>query len=312
MSIRKILVNAKNNNAFLYYIWSKNQQRKGANHLKNFTDKEAIEKLYQEYSGKLPNLANPSTFSEKLQWLKLNYHNPLMTICADKVGVREYLNQKGYGSLLNNIHAVYEKAADFKVEDLPEKFVLKATHGSGWNLICTNKRKINWWIWKKIMNVWLNNNIFWPGREWPYKNMKPRIVVEEFLKDSSGSLMDFKFFCFNGEVKFIQANKGRDTINHAQNFYDLAWNILPFGKDLKPRPDITIDAPTMLQEMATIAKDLSLDFPFVRVDFYEVESKIIFGEMTFYPKSGLPDFTPPEYDAILGGYLKLPSKEQFS
>lgn len=312
MSIREFLVNTKNNNAFLYYFWSKNQQKKGLHNLAHFSDKEAIEKLYLNYSGKLPNLVQPTTFSEKMQWLKLNYHNPLMTICADKVEVRNYLEQKGYGNLLNNVHAVYDNVADFNAATLPGKFVLKASHGSGWNLICTDKRKINWWIWKKIMNVWLHNNIFWPGREWPYKNMKARIVVEEFLKDVSGSLMDFKFFCFNGQVKFIQANKGRDTNNHAQNFYDLDWNILPFGKDLEPRPDIAIDAPTKLVEMITIAKDLSSAFPFVRVDFYEVEGQIIFGEMTFYPKSGLPDFTPPEYDGILGGYLSLPQKKQFT
>lgn len=306
MSLNAKLVHLKNNNPFLYYFWTVQQKKKGDNALQQLSDKEAIIDLYKTYSGKVPDLENPKAFSEKQQWMKLNYHNPLMTTCADKYEVREYLKQKGYGHLLNGVLGIYDSIEELDIAKLPIQFVLKATHGSGWNLICTDKSKINWWIWKKIMNVWLQNNIFWPGREWPYKNMKPRIIAEPYLKDSSGQLMDYKLFCFNGKVHFIQANKGRGTDNHAQNFYDLGWNILPFGKNFKPRPDIDIPAPVNLKEMAAIAADLVGDIPFVRVDFYEVNDKIIFGEMTFYPKSGLPDFTPPEYDGILGDLLVLP------
>jgi hypothetical protein len=156
------------------------------------------------------------------------------------------------------------------------------------------------------MNIWLKNNIFWPGREWPYKNMIPRLMIEEFMTDQSGLLMDFKFFCFNGKPHFVQVNKGRDTSEHAQNFYDLNWVLLPFGKDLKPKPGVKISAPYNLKKMSSIAEDLASSFPFVRVDFYEVNQKIIFGEMTFYPKSGLPDFTPLEYDDKFGDLLQLP------
>ncbi len=304
--MREQLIRLKNTNPFLLYLWSKNQQRKGKISLAKLSDKDAILKLYHDYCGRIPNLENPTSFSEKLQWLKLNYHNPLQTICADKFLVRDYLIKKGYKSILSKVILVANRVEDLNINTLPEKFVIKATHGSGWNLICTDKKKVNWFWWKKIMNVWLHNNIFWPGREWPYKNMKPRLLVEEFLTDKSGALMDYKFFCFNGKAKFIQANKGRDTPNHAQNFYDLDWNILPFGKDLKPRPDINIDAPSCLNQMIEIAQDLATEFPFVRVDFYEVNGKIIFGEMTFYPKSGLPDFTPLDYDLVLGSYFELP------
>ena len=118
--------------------------------------------------------------------------------------------------------------------------------------------------------------------------------------------MDYKFFCFNGKVHFVQVNKGRETKNHAQNFYDLDWNILPFGKDLDPMPDVIIEKPKCFNEMIEISKDLSKEFPFVRVDLYEVNGKVIFGEMTFYPKSGLPDFSPIKYDAIIGDLLILP------
>ncbi|WP_026978341.1 ATP-grasp fold amidoligase family protein [Flavobacterium tegetincola] len=306
MSLKSKLVHLKNSNPFAYYLWNVQQKKKGDKALRELSDQEAVISLYKTYSGRVPNLDNPKTFSEKQQWMKLNYHNPLMTTCADKYEVRQYVTQKGYAHLLNGVLGVYDKIEQLDVAQLPAQFVLKATHGSGWNLVCTDKSKINWWIWKKIMNVWLHNNIFWPGREWPYKNMKPRLIAEPFLKDNSGQLMDFKLFCFSGKVHFIQANKGRGTDNHAQNFYDLDWNILPFGKNLKPRPDIDIPAPVNLKEMARIAVDLVGDLPFVRVDFYEVDDKIIFGEMTFYPKSGLPDFTPPEYDQILGDLLILP------
>lgn len=305
--MREFLVKLKNTNPFLLYIWTKQQQKKGKISLAKFTDKEAIINLYSNFAGRKPNICNPTTFSEKLQWLKLNYQNPLQTICADKFLVRDYLKNKGYDSIHNKVILVAENIDELNINSLPEKFVIKATHGSGWNLICTDKKKINWFWWKKIMNIWLHNNIYWPGREWPYKNMKPRLIVEEFMTDKSGLLMDYKFFCFNGEAKFIQANKGRDTPNHAQNFYDLEWKILPFGKDLKPRPDVTIDAPTCIKQMIEIAEDLATEFPFVRVDFYEVNGKVIFGELTFYPKSGLPDFTPPEYDEILGSYFDLPN-----
>jgi hypothetical protein len=306
--MRAFLVNLKNKTPLLLYIWSLHQKRKGIKNLKKYSDKEAVLNLYKNYSGTLPNLDQPITFSEKLQWMKLNYHNPLMQITADKWEVRAYLKKKGYGALLSTVISVHDTIKDFDVQKLPKNFVVKATHGSGWNLICTDKEKINWFWWKKIMHIWLNNNIFWPGREWPYKYMKPRLIVEEVLVDNSGCLMDYKFFCFNGKVKFVQANKGRDTKEHAQNFYDLEWKILPFGKDLKPRADIIIDAPINLYKMSEIAQDLSKEFPFVRIDFYEVNKKVIFGEMTFYPKSGLPDFNPIEYDLILGEYIHLPEK----
>ncbi|UJF29143.1 hypothetical protein L0B70_09860 [Kaistella sp. 97-N-M2] len=308
MSLRNYLVGLKNRNAFLYYLWSKNQQQKGIENLKNVSDLEAIKKLFHSCAGKFPELEQPKTFSDKMQWLKLNYHNELTTVCADKYEVRKYLTEKGYSAILAEIIGVYTKVDAIPFQTLPQKFVIKATHGSGWNLICTDKSKINWFWWKKTFDIWLNSNIFWPGREWPYKNMPARILVEKFLTDKSGLLMDYKLFCFNGKVHFVQANKGRDTANHAQNFYDLDWQILPFGKDLKPRPDIDIEPPAQLSEMVRIAEDLAHDFPFVRVDFYEVEEKIVFGEMTFYPKSGLPDFTPPEYDQILGELLTLPTK----
>lgn len=289
----------------MLYLWTKNRQREGRKNLSKYDDRQAILNLYESFCGRKPDLDNPKTFSEKLQWMKLNHHDDLMTVCADKFEVRNYLKEKGYSELLSHIIAVHGSVNDIDEKSLPQKCVIKATHGSGWNLIVKDKAAVKWNIWKKIMNVWLHDNIFWPGREWPYKNMKPRLIVEEYMEDSSGLLMDYKFFCFGGKAHFIQTNKGRGTANHAQNFYDLQWNYLPFGKNLEPRPDVYIEPPVNLARMAEIAEDLAQPFPFVRVDFYEVNGSIVFGEMTFYPKSGLPDFTPIEYDRIFGELLKI-------
>lgn len=304
--LRTFLVQLKNNNPWLLLLWNEKHRLQGIFHLKKWNDEQAINCLYKNFAGKLPNLKNPTTFSEKQQWLKLHDHNPLMTVCADKYEVRNYIKQKGYAHILNEVYTVFYTVQNFNVNTLPKKFVAKATHGSGWNLVCENKETINWFVWKRIFNSWLHNNIFWPGREWPYKNMKAGIIIEKFLKDDSGQLTDYKFFCFNGQPKFVQANKGRGTSIHAQNFYDLNWQLLPFGKDLAPMPEIEIVKPYCFNEMLKIAKDVAEPFLFVRVDFYEVNKKVVFGEMTFYPKSGLPDFKPAHYDSIVGEMLKLP------
>lgn len=303
--IRKIMTNFKNNNLLLFYIWTEFVRLRGIRELKKYNDIQAINRLYFSKAGKYPNLEKPTLFSEKMQWLKLNYFNPKMEIAADKFKVREYLKQKGYENLLNEVIAVYERVSEIDIEKLPNKFVLKASHGSGWNLIVKDKTKINWFIWKRILKSWLKHNIFWNGREWVYKNIKPRIVCEQYLEDESGALMDYKIHCFNGEPKFIQANNGRGQKVHAQNFYNLSWDLLPFGKDLTPLPEIEIPKPYNLKKMLSIASNLAVDFPYVRVDFYEVNKKIIFGELTFFPASGMPDFKPQEYDKVWGEMLTL-------
>jgi hypothetical protein len=302
------LQHLKDTNPWFYYTWFKQLQFRGKRQLKKLSDRELINRLYFKKSGRYPDIDHPVLFSEKQQWLKLYYRNPLMPVCSDKYEVRDYLKQKGYGYLLNDLIAVFETADEIGVRKLPDQFVLKATHASGWNLICKDKKEINWWIWKKIMKNWLNHDIFWNGREWNYKDMKPRLVCEKFMEDKSGGLMDYKFYCFNGKPAFVQANNGRGQKVHAQNFYDLDWKLLPFGKDLIPIPEVEIPMPQKMQEMIDIAKDLSSPFPYVRVDFYEVNGQIIFGELTFFPASGMPDFVPTEYDRIVGEMLVLPEK----
>lgn len=299
---------AKNQSPWLLLVWHEWLRARGHRETRKYTDIQSINRLYHSHAGRYPDLENPTLFSEKQQWLKLNYRDPLMVQCADKFDVRKYIEDKGYAETLNELHGVYGSVDEFDLSQLPDRFVLKAAHGSGWNYVCHDKNKTNWRPWKLIMKSWLKNNIFWNGREWVYKVTTPRIICEKYQEDDGGGLRDYKFYCLNGEPCFVQANSGRGMQDHAQNFYDLNWNLQPFGKDLAPRPDISIPKPQALEQMIEIARDLCAPFSFVRADFYEVEGRVIFGELTFFPASGMPDFRPPEYDSIVGEMWTLPDK----
>lgn len=270
------------------------------------SDEKAVKKYYKKRSnGKILNLDNPKTFSEKQQWYKLNSKNPLMQICADKYAVREYLQKKNYGHLLNELLGVYDNVDNINLEELPQQFVIKGAHGSGFNIIVKDKTQLNWKQTKMVLNSWLHQHIAWSGREWVYQDMPRRIIVEKYLEDETGELRDYKFFCFNGKPQFMQLEVGRYTKHNTRNFYDMDWNLMPFGKELPHNPDIQIDKPEMFEEMKKIAEDLCQPFQFVRVDLYQVCGKIYFGELTFFPAGGAPDFVPAEYDTIVGNIWKL-------
>lgn len=270
-----------------------------------YSDFTAVCRYYKRVSGKKVNLQTPETFSEKLQWLKLYNRNPLKELCADKYDVRQYVTDCGYAHLLNEIYGSWDNVDDIKLSELPERFVLKGAHGSGFNLIVKDKKKINWFAWKWVMRSWLWQDIYWSGREWVYKNLKKRIIAEKFLEDAYGELRDYKFFCFNGKPAFMQLEVGRYSNNNTRNFYDLSWQLLPFGKELPHNPDIHVEKPAMFDEMVEIAEKLAQPFDFVRVDLYQVYDKIYFGELTFFPAGGAPDFVPSEYDQIVGKMLEL-------
>lgn len=304
--LRAFLTQKKNSSLFLYLIWTVFIFFRGKYELKKYSDLESITKFYLRKSGRLPNLSSPTLFSEKMQWIKLNHYDELMSICADKYEVRNWLDTKGYSKILNHLLAVYSSVEEINLEELPDSFVLKASHGSGWNLVVTDKNRVNWFLWKKILATWLKGSIFWAGREWVYKDLTPRIICEEYLEDKSGALVDYKFHCFHGTPKFVQANLGRNKSTHVQNFYDTEWNLQEFGKDIDPAPNIKVAPPSQLHQMIEISKQLSQPFLYSRVDFYEVDGNIIFGEITFFPAGGYPDFTPAEYDLIWGELLHLP------
>ena len=283
MSLHTTLARMKDNNPYFRYIWLLYLARRAKKERIQLTDLECIKKLYYQYSGRTPNLENPTLFSEKMQWMKLHYRNKLMPIVGDKYSVRQYLQEIGYGYLLNDLIAVYDDVRQIHPEELPVQFVLKASHASGWNLIVKDKKKVNWSIWRRHFQYWLTHDIEWNGREWHYGKMKPRIVCEKYMEDESGALMDYKFYCFDGEPRFLQVNVGRGTADSTQNYYDLDWQLLPFGKSQPHNPTFHVDRPTHFDEMVRMARELTKPFPYVRFDLYEANGRIYFGEYTFFP-----------------------------
>lgn len=270
------------------------------------SDKTAVLKLYKKSTGNDLDLKNPITFSEKLNWYKLNSKIPLMQQCADKVAMRDYVTEKGYGDCLNEIHGVYNRIKDIDIAALPEKFVLKAAHGSHMNIIVTDKTKENWFQNKLMMSTWLRQNIAWGGREWVYKDMPRRIIAEKYLEDASGELKDYKFFCFNGNPTYMQYDSGRFHGRHLRNYYDMDLKFIPVRDDVPSdeshSPEISLD---IFEKMKSIAADLASPFQHVRVDFYLVNNKIYIGELTFFHNGGITWFNPSEYDEIFGSHWKL-------
>jgi hypothetical protein len=271
-------------------------------------DYNYIKKQFKKQQGREINLKNPKTISEKLQWLKLFYRNENISVCSDKYDLRLYLQKYGYDHLRNEIIGIYETHEEIEnmdISTLPKSFVAKATHGSGWNLICKDKNKINWILQKKIFKQWMKLNLYVFGREWNYKELKPKIMIERFI--DYHPLNDYKFICLNGVPKIIQVNSDLNGVKY-MDFYDLEWNRLAIMYELFNQANHFVSKPKQFDEMMIIAKDLSQEFPFVRVDFYNYDSKILIGELTFFPVSGFQPIVPDtiKYENLLGSYLTLP------
>lgn len=272
-----------------------------------YNEKELIKRDYERGSRSKLNLENPVRFTEKMQWLKLNNIDPKASSCADKYAVREYVTNKGFENILNEIIGTYSKPDDIPLNELPEKFVLKTTHSSGWNLICTDKRKWikNWFWWKKILNTWLNEDYSKYYQEKHYKNITPQIICEKFIGDNKTGINDYKFFCFNGTIKMIQVDIERYT-DHKQNFYDVDWNQIHVYAGVNSYSDNDLHKPKKLEEMKKISQILSEDFLHVRVDLFEWKDKIYFGELTFCDGAGYYKTEPEDFDYTMGKWLQLP------
>lgn len=274
--------------------------------LNKSSDFEYVTATYRERFGREINLAEPKAYTEKLQWIKLFYHDPTVQVCTDKYEVRGYLEKLGYGEMLNECYGVFDNANDIDFDALPNSFVAKAAHGSSWNLICKDKSKLDIKTWRKIMNQWLKLNLYVFGREWNYKELKPRIIIEKFLPQEP--LIDYKFMCFNGEPKFMQINNDFEG-KHFVDFYDVDWKLAGFTyQKYHTSPDHKLDRPEGFEQMKELARQLAAPFPFVRVDFYHFDGKTIFGELTFFPGGGLLPIVPDgeKYDNLLGSWLTLP------
>lgn len=272
--------------------------------LKKYSDYEFVKTKY-ESMGRPLNLAQPKRYTEKLQWLKIFWRDDLARIVSDKYEVRKYIEDIGHPELLNDLIAVYDNVDDFDPKTLPDKFVLKASHGSGWNLIVKDKSKVNWFWWKKIMRSWMKQNLYWFGREWNYEHQKPRIIVEKYLEDDSGELRDFKIFCFNGKPYCIQIDESRFS-NHKRIFIDTCGKQLPMTDGRAYRNQINIEFSDVHKQMLRIAENISAPFPSARIDFYYCNNQIYFGEVTFFHASGFFSFKPDEWDEKWGKLLTLP------
>lgn len=273
-------------------------------------DNSYLKIMYRIQLHKKLNLKNPVTFNEKLQWLKLNDRNPDYTKMVDKYEVKNYIKGIFGEKYLIPTLGIWNSFDEIDFSKLPDQFVLKCTHDSSGIFIVTDKQKMNINLAKSKIQKSLNKKFFYSGREWPYKNVKPRIIAEKYMEDTEvKELRDYKFFCFNGNVRCFKVDFDRFT-KHKANYYDRECNLIKFGEIVCP-PDFNknIVLPIeQIQEMIDKAELLSKNIPFVRVDFYCVDKQIYFGELTFYPASGFGEFLYSYQDKEMGDWLRLPVK----
>jgi len=276
----------------------------------NFVSAEVYVKyLYHYYTGKTLDLSDPKEFNEKIQWYKVRYHPKILNQLVDKYDVRSFVADRIGEQYLNDMYGVYNTPEDIPFDELPNKYVIKTTNASSYNLIVSNNETLNKTKTRQKLKKWLKkaSRYYLRSREWPYKDVAPRLIIEKFLKDKDQqSLVDYKFYCFNGEAKFVEIHIDRAK-NHRRSFYDFNLNKLEF-RYVPEEQSITrpIKKPDNFLEMKNLSEKLSQNFPFVRVDFYSINGKSIFGEMTFFPSGGRKDFIPEKYNRIIGNYFKLP------
>jgi len=272
-------------------------------------DRTFIRIMYRACFGKRIDLVSPQTFNEKLQWLKLYNRKPIYTLMVDKYRVREYIANRIGSEYLIPLLGVWNNPEDIDFEKLPDQFVLKCNHDSGSLFICKDKSKIDVNAIKAKLKKALKRNYYSGSREWPYKNVKPCIIAEKLMIDESTSeLRDYKFFCFNGVCKCFKVDFDRFTEHHA-NYYDRYGKWLDFGEAICPPVKTkNIVLPEELEKMIELAETLSKDEPFLRVDFYVVNGKIYFGELTLFPASGFGPFIPEDADLTLGSWIHIPDE----
>ena len=273
-----------------------------------FLPAEFYMKIYYEYYlGKKLDLANPKDFNQKIQWLKVFYRVPILHQLVDKYSVRQYVKEKVGEKYLNELIAVYNYPKEINYQELPNRFVLKATHGYHFNILVKNKSELNKTKARLKMEKWLRKNQYTRGGlEWAYKDIKPKFIVEKYLVQvGKEDINDYKFFCFNGEPKLLHVDIDRGT-KHLRAYYDMDWKKLPIRHDIIGFIEGETEKPENFEEMKEVATKLAGTFPFVRVDLYNLDGRIIFGEMTFYPADGRLEFLPEKYNKILGDYLVLP------
>lgn len=279
-------------------------------YFKNLSDKTTLKLIWLGAYGKRLNLKNPTTFNEKLQWLKLYDRKPIYTTMVDKCDAKKYVADIIGGEYIVPTLGVWERFDDIDFDSLPDKFVLKTTHDSGGVFICKDKSKMDFEKARALLEPRLSKSWYIRNREWSYKNVVPRIIAEEFLVDADTcELSDYKFYCFNGEPKMVLIATDRQNLVEETkfDFFDMEFKHLKITKT-HPNSKVKIEEPANFELMKTLAAKVAQGTPFLRMDFYEANGHVYFGECTFYPQSGLSSFEPDEVNYELGDMIVLPEK----
>lgn len=272
----------------------------------NLSDEEFIKRKFRAELGYELNLQNPRTFNEKLQWLKLHDHNPIYPLMVDKYEVKRIVSERIGEKYIIPTYGVWNRFSEIDFDSLPNKFVLKCTHDSGGIVICKDKSSFNYKNAKRKIEKCLKRNFFLYGREWPYKNIKPRIIAEKYLESDDDNLPDYKFFCFNGipKVMFIATDRQKNGEEVKFDFFDMNFNHLPIENG-HPLASFPPDKPKNFDLMKELARLLSISIPQIRVDFYEMNGDVYFGELTFFQHSGFCPIKPLEWDIKMGDWIEI-------
>lgn len=270
-------------------------------------DKAYLKLFYKAMAKRPLNLDNPQTFNEKMQWLKLYDRKSIYTAMVDKYEAKQFVAERIGEKYIVPTLGVWDRYEDIDFKRLPDQFVLKCTHDSGGLFICKNKADFDKKAAQRKIKKCLKKNFYWFSREWPYKNVKPRIIAEKYMEDGEGKgITDYKFFCFDGEPKFLYMSHGLEDHSTATiSFVTLDWKIAPFKRsDYKPFMELP-EKPSGYDEMIELAKKLSSGHKFLRVDLYQIGSQVYFSELTFFPCGGVIPFDPKEWDGELGKLICL-------
>lgn len=279
------------------------------------SDELYLKVYYYLRTGNHLDLDNPKRFTEKIQWLKIYYNRtPECSIMVDKYEAKNYVAQRIGQEYIIPTYGVWDRFDDINFKDLPNQFVLKTTHSSGGIYICKDKNALDVDRARKILNRSLKRDVSYRGREYHYGKVKPRIIAEKYMEDESGELKDYKFFCFDGvpRVLFYASDryaKGKGGVKF--DYYDMDFNLLPITSEGHGHSPIQLKKSPVLEKMKELAATLSKGYPHLRVDLYNVQGHIYFGELTFHHDGGIVPFEPEEWDYKLGDMIKLPSKKHF-
>ena len=284
--------------------------------LQRYFTKKRIRKRFEEVVGYKPNLESPRSYCEKIQWLKLNYleHNPLVVQCADKYRVRDYLEKQGLGEFLVTLYGCWDAPEEIPWSSLPNRFVLKLNNGSGgkYRWLVPDKNTLDKTAMIRQMKKSMRIKYGYKHGEFYYSKMPTKIMAEELLTENDAPFRDYKFYCFNGAVSFLSIEQNRETNEHVRDYYDTDLNIHPikFVGDLEP-PDEPFEKPENFGQMVDLAKRLSTGYSHLRVDLYNVNGRVYFGELTFSPECGYTPWDPIQLDYEYGERIDLDLARSF-